>query len=326
MLRYFLWRILMMVPTLLVISVISFVFIQLPPGDYLTSYIAMLEMSGNPIDEEVIANLERRFGLDRPVYIQYFRWIWNFVQGDMGRSFEANRPVAELIGDRLFLTVVIASFSLVFVYAVAIPIGIYSATHQYSPGDYFFTGLGFLGLATPNFLLALVLMFVAFAFFNQSVGGLFSPEYIQATWSLGKVWDLLKHLWIPVVVVGTAGTAGHIRVMRGNLLDELKKQYVITARAKGVTERVLLFKYPVKLAINPMVSTVGWLLPELISGATITSVVLGLPTTGPLLLRALLNQDMYLACSFLMLLAILTVVGTLVSDILLAWVDPRIRY
>lgn len=319
-------RVLMMIPTLILISIISFIIIQLPPGDYLTSYIATLEMSGDTVDEALIAALTKRYGLDQPIVVQYLKWIWRFIQGDMGQSFEADRPVAELIGERITLTILVSLVSLLFIYSVSIPIGIYSATHQYTFGDYSFTVVGFLGLATPNFLLALVLMYVAFAFFGESVGGLFSPEYIEARWSLAKVWDLLKHLWIPVVVIGTAGTAGRIRVMRANLLDELKKQYVITARSKGVAERRLLFKYPVRMAINPMVSTIGWLLPQLISGATITAVVLSLPTTGPLLLRAVLNQDMYLAGSFVLLLSTLTVVGTLVSDVLLAWVDPRIRF
>jgi len=315
-----------MIPTLWIISIIAFVIIQLPAGDYLTSYMANLQASGDAIDLQMIQVLRDRYGLDKPMYQQYAKWIWNFIQGDMGQSFEANRPVSELIGDRLLLTFVVSFTSLIFVFVVAIPIGIYSATHQYTAGDYIFTVVGFLGLATPNFLLALVLLYVAFAFFGQSVGGLFSPDFIEASWSLAKVWDLLKHLWIPVFVVGTAGTAGRIRVMRANLLDELKKQYVITARAKGLNETKLLFKYPVRMAINPMISTIGWLLPQLISGATITSVVLSLPTTGPLLLRALRNQDMYLAGSFVLLLSTLTVIGTLISDLLLAWVDPRIRF
>ena len=315
-----------MIPILIVVSIISFTIIQLPAGDYLTSLIAELESSGDMVDMQVIESLNTRYGLDRPMVVQYWIWISNFVQGDMGISFEANRPVKELIGDRLALTFILSFSSLIFVYAVAIPIGIYSATHQYSVGDYIFSVLGFLGLATPNFLLALVLLYVAFAFFGQSVGGLFSPAFIEAQWSLAKFWDLLKHLWIPVIVIGTAGTAGRIRVMRANLLDELKKLYVITARAKGVSERRLLFKYPVRMAVNPMISTIGWLLPQLISGATITSVVLSLPTTGPLLLRALRNEDMYLAGSFILLLSSLTVIGTLVSDVLLAWIDPRIRF
>ena len=326
MVTFILRRVLLMVPTLILISIVSFIIIQLPPGDYLTSYIAQLAQSGEIVDEAEIASLKKRYGLDQPIYFQYFKWAWGFLRGDFGQSFEWNKPVSELIWDRLILTIVISFFTLLFTWVVSIPIGIYSATHQYSIFDHSFTFVGFIGLATPNFLLALVLMFIAFFYFGSSVGGLFSPEYVEAVWSWGKVVDLLKHLWIPIVVVGTAGTAGLIRVMRGNLLDEIRKQYVITARSKGVSERKILFKYPVRLAINPFISTIGWLLPELISGAIIVSVVLSLPTTGPLLLRALMSQDMFLAGTFVMLLSFLTVAGTLVSDILLAWVDPRIRF
>jgi peptide/nickel transport system permease protein len=326
MVSYILRRLLLMIPTLTAISVISFIIIQLPPGDYLTSYIAQLGQTGETVDEAMIASLKKRYGLDQPMYFQYFKWLWRFLQGDLGQSFEWNKPVISLIGERLILTMLISLVTLVFVWALSIPIGIYSATHQYSVGDYTFTLLGFVGLATPNFLLALVLMFAAYAYFGTSVGGLFSPDFVEARWSLAKVADMMKHLWIPMVVIGTDGTAGLIRIMRGNLLDELRKQYVITARAKGIGERRLLFKYPVRVAINPFISTVGWTLPGLISGETITAVVLSLPTTGPLLLRALMSQDMYLAGSFVFLLSILTVIGTLVSDILLVWVDPRIRF
>lgn len=248
------------------------------------------------------------------------------LHGDFGRSFQWNEPVSKLIAARLPLTIVISLFTLIFTYVVAIPIGIYSATHQYSIGDYIFTVVGFIGLATPNFLLALVLMFIFYKYFGLSAGGLFSPHYQLAPWSVAKVIDMLKHLPIPVIVIGTAGTAGLIRVMRGCLLDELRKQYVITARAKGVAERVLLFKYPVRVAINPVISTIGWELPGIVSGETITAIVLSLPTTGPLLFRALMAQDMYLAGSTVMFLTSLTVIGTLLSDILLAWIDPRIRY
>ena len=319
-------RVLLMIPTLVFISIISFLLIQLPPGDFLDSYIAQLGQTGEMVDEEMVDSLRQRYGLGQPFYVQYLKWAAGFLRGDFGQSFEWNRPVNELIWERLLLTILLSSLTLIFTWVVSIPIGIYSATHQYSVFDYSFTFLGFIGLATPNFLLALVLMFIAFAYFDTSVGGLFSSEYLEAAWSLGKVIDLLKHLWIPVVVVGTAGTAGLIRVMRGNLLDELRKQYVITVRAKGVREGRMLFKYPVRIAVNPLISTVGWLLPELISGAIIVSVVLSLPTTGPLLLRALLSQDMFLAGTFVMFLSFLTVVGTLVSDVLLAWVDPRIRF
>ena len=326
MATFVLRRVLLMIPTLLLISIVSFAIIQLPPGDFLDSYIAQLGQTGEMVDEALIASLKKRYGLERPFYVQYLKWAFGFVRGDFGQSFEWNRPVSELIWERLMLTIVISSLTLVFTWVVAVPIGIYSATHQYSIFDYSFTFVGFIGLATPNFLLALVLMFIAFAYFGTSVGGLFSPEYVETAWSLAKVVDLLKHLWIPILVVGTAGTAGLIRVMRGNLLDELRKQYVITARAKGVRESTLLFKYPVRIAVNPLISTIGWLLPELISGAIIVSVVLSLPTTGPLLLRALLSQDMFLAGTFVMWLSFLTVIGTLISDVLLAWVDPRIRF
>jgi len=326
MLSYIARRVLYIIPILLVISVISFALIQLPPGDYLTSYIAQLSETGESVDEAMIVSLKKRYGLDRPIYIQYFMWMSGVLHGDFGQSFEWNKPVSELIWGRLALTVTLSLFSLVFTYFVAIPIGIYSATHQYSPSDYFFTFTGFFGLATPNFLLALVLMFLFYKYFGLAVGGLFSPQFVEAPWNLAKIIDMMNHMWIPVIVIGTAGTCGLIRVMRGCLLDELRKQYVITARAKGLSERFLLFKYPVRLAVNPIISTIGWTLPNIISGATITAVVLSLPTTGPLLLRSLISQDMYLAGSFILFLAALTVIGTLISDILLAWIDPRIRY
>jgi len=319
-------RLLWMVPTLLLISIISFGIIQLPPGDYLTSYIAALSETGETVDEEQIAALKKQYRLDEPIYLQYLHWMAGLLRGDMGMSMEWNRPVTKLIGERILLTTIISLVTLLFTWAVAIPIGIYSAVRQYSVGDYVFTFLGFIGLATPNFLLALIFMYVGYSVFGVSAGGLFSPQFQNAPWSLAKFGDLMAHIWIPVVVIGTAGTAGLIRVMRGNLLDELRKQYVLTARAKGVARVKLLLKYPVRVAINPLVSTIGWVLPAIVSGATITAVVLGLPTTGPLLLRALMNQDMYLAGSMVMMLSLLTVVGTLISDILLMWLDPRIRY
>ncbi|MFC1715594.1 ABC transporter permease [Candidatus Poribacteria bacterium] len=319
-------RMLWMIPTLLVISVISFGIIQLPPGDYLTSYIAALEETGETVDEEQVEALRKRYNLDEPIYVQYVKWMGGLMRGNLGMSFEWNRPVKELIGERIMLTIIISLVTLLFTWALAIPIGIYSAVKQYSPGDYVFTFLGFIGLATPNFLLALIFMYIGYSVFGASAGGLFSPAYQNAPWSLAKFMDLLGHLWIPVIVIGTAGTAGLIRVMRGNLLDELRKQYVITARAKGVPRLKLLLKYPVRVALNPLISTVGWVLPSIVSGSVITAVVLGLPTTGPLLLRALMNQDMYLAGSMVMMLSSLTVVGTLISDLLLLWLDPRIRY
>ena len=326
MLSYLIRRFLYMILILLLVSVVAFIIIQLPPGDYLTSYIIQLEEMGQKVDESQIVSLKKQYGLDLPIYLQYFKWMWKMLHGDLGKSFEWNKPVSELIGERLMLTVIISLFTLIFTYAVAIPIGIYSATHQYSLGDYTFTVIGFAGLATPNFLFALVLMFMFYKYFGLSVGGLFSSQYQLAPWSVGKFIDMLKHLPIPIIVIGTAGTAGLIRVMRGCLLDELRKQYVITARAKGVAERTLLFKYPVRVAINPIISTIGWTLPGIVSGETITAIVLSLPTTGPLLYRALMCQDMYLAGSTVMFLTFLTVIGTLVSDLLLVWIDPRIRY
>jgi peptide/nickel transport system permease protein len=315
-----------MIPTLLVISMVSFIIIQLPPGDYLDTLIATMASQGESVNYEAMRALEDRYGLGQPIYVQYYKWISNIIlRGDFGQSFTWNKAVSEIIWDRLLLTFVLSLASLLFVWVVAFPVGIYSAVKQYSVGDYIATFLGFIGLATPNFMIALILMYVAFKVFNQSVGGLFSPEYIDAAWSWARVGDLLAHLWIPVIIIGTAGTAGLIRIMRANLLDELKKPYVTTARAKGVSETRLLFKYPVRTALNPFVSTVGWVLPELVSGEAIVAIVLSLPTTGPILLRALLQQDMYLAGSFIMMLSTLTVVGTLVSDLLLAWLDPRIR-
>jgi len=325
-LSYIIHRSLYMIIILLAVSVVAFIIIQLPPGDYLTTLIENIRAMGIEISEEQIRSLEKQYGLNLPVYAQYFKWMWNMLHGNFGRSFEWNEPVSMLIAERLPLTITISILTLLFVYAVSVPIGIYSATHQYSIGDYTFTVAGFAGLAIPNFLLALVLMFVFYKYFGLSPGGLFSLEYQIAPWSLGKVIDMLKHLPIPIIVIGTAGTAGLIRVMRGCLLDELQKQYVITARAKGVSERALLFKYPVRLAINPIVSTIGWTLPGIVSGETITAIVLSLPTTGPLLFRALIAQDMYLAGSTIMFLTFLTVIGTLISDILLVWIDPRIRY
>ncbi len=326
MLSYVIRRFLYMFVTLLLVSVVAFVIIQLPPGNYLTSVIENLRASGMQIDEEGVRLLERQYGLDLPIYAQYFKWMWNLLHGNFGMSFTWNAPVIQVLAERLALTMVISFTTMLFVYAVAIPIGIYSATHQYSAADYSLTVIGFAGMATPNFLFALVLMYVFYKYFGLSAGGLFSPEYQLAPWSIAKVIDMLKHFPIPIIVIGTAGTAGLIRVMRSCLLDELRKQYVITARTKGVPELRLLFKYPIRIAINPMVSTIGGILPSLVSGATIVSIVLSLPTNGPILLMALMAQDMYLAGSSLMLLTGLAVIGTLVSDICLVLVDPRIRY
>jgi peptide/nickel transport system permease protein len=327
MIQFLARRFLLMIPTLFVISVISFIIIELPPGDFLTTYIQKQEdLHASGISEEIIAGMEQRWGLDRPWYWRYLRWITNFVQGDLGFSLDYMKPVNEIIGERLILTMVVSLASLLFAWGMAIPIGVYSAVRQYSTGDYILSFLGFIGLAVPNFMLALVLMYLSYSLFDASVGGLFSREYLIAQWSLGKVIDLLKHLWIPMIVVGTAGTASTIRVMRANLLDELRKNYVVAARVGGLKETALLVKYPIRVAINPLISTIGWLLPTLISGATITAVVLGLPTVGPVFLRALQVQDMYLAGSVVMLLATATVIGTVLSDILLAAIDPRIRF
>jgi len=327
MVEYILRRIVYMVPTLFAISVAAFFLIQLPPGDFLTSMVADMAAQGDQIDPAVIAALRERYGLGEPFYVQYWKWISGIVlRGDFGQSFEWNRPVSALIWDRLGLTFVLSFTTLVFIWLVSFPIGIYSAVRKYSLGDYAATFVGFIGLATPNFLLALVLMYVAFAYFGQSVGGLFSPEYVDAPWSWGRFGDLLAHLWIPVIVLGTAGTASLIRLVRANLLDELSKPYVVTARAKGLSETRLILKYPVRVALNFFVSAQNNILVTLISGAVIVSIVLSLPTVGPLLLHSLMSQDMYLAGSLILLLSILNVISTLLSDIVLAWLDPRIRY
>jgi peptide/nickel transport system permease protein len=325
MLRYAMRRVLMMIPTLIIISIVSFVIIQLPPGDFLTAYVANMEAEGEHIDEATLAGLRARYGLGQPIYVQYLKWIWGVLHGDFGQSFRWNAPVSGLIWGRLGLTVLVSFVTLVFTWLVAFPVGIYSAVKQYSIGDYVATAIGFLGVATPNFLLALVLMVFSYAYLGQSVGGLFSPRYAEAPWTWDKVRDLLNHIWIPLVVLGTSGAAGLIRTMRANLLDELEKPYVVTARAKGQREMTLLMRYPVRAALNPFVSTVGWSLAGLASGTTIVAVVLNLPMVGPLMLGALISQDMYLAGSLILMLSVLTVVGTLISDILLAWLDPRIR-
>ncbi len=325
MLRYIVHRLLLMIPTLLAISILTFVIIQLPPGNYLDTLISELRAAGESADLQKVEFLRKQYGLDQPVWLQYWIWLKGLLHGDLGYSFEYDRPVTAIIGERLALTFVVSFGAILFTWLVAFPIGVYSATHQYSWGDHGLTFLGFLGLASPNFLLALVLMFVSFTYFGISVGGLFSPDLAGAPWGWAKVVDLLEHLWIPVVVIGTAGTAGMIRRLRANLLDELKKQYVVTARAKGVPPGRLLVKYPLRIALNPFISDIGNLLPEVVSGSIIVSIVLSLPTTGPMLLRALRTQDMYLAGSFLMLLALLTVVGVFLSDLALAALDPRIR-
>ncbi len=325
MLRYTLHRLLFMVPTLLAISVIVFIIIQLPPGDYLETHIAELQAQGEKVDPDKIAFLRAQYGLDKPLYEQYFVWVTGLLQGDMGYSFEHELPVNEVVGDRLWLTFIVALTTIVFTYIVSFPIGVYSAVRQYSLGDYTLTFIGFLGLAVPNFLLGLVLLWFANVHFGTSIGGLMDAEFIDSPWSWAKAKSVLAHLWIPVVIIGTSGTASMIRRLRANLLDELQKQYVITARAKGLSPIKLLFKYPLRLSLNPFIADIGMLLPQVISGAVLVSVVLDLPTTGAMLLDALKSQDMFLAGSFLMFEALLVVIGVFLSDLALAALDPRIR-
>ncbi|MBN1284529.1 MAG: ABC transporter permease [Anaerolineae bacterium] len=325
MIQFIIRRSLIAIVMIAAISVVSFIIIQLPPGDYLTSYIADLSAMGERIPAEQISALRDAYGFDQPIHVQYLKWVGKALRGDFGQSLEWGVPVSMLIWDRLGLTVIVGLSSLLFVWAVAIPVGVFSATHQYSLLDYLFTFLGVLGLAIPNFLFALVLMWVGYSVFGQNVGGLFSPEYQNAPWSVEKVLDLLNHLLIPMIVIGTSWTAGLIRTMRANMLDEINQPYVEAARAKGLSERRVIWKYPVRVALNPFISTVGYALPQMVGGVLITAVVLNLPTVGPLLLRSLLSQDMYMAGAIVMLLSILTVIGTLISDILLAVLDPRIR-
>jgi len=306
-------------------SVIAFALIQAPPGDFLTSYIAELAQGGSSIGQAQIEALRAQYGLDQPVYKQYFLWVGSLLKGDLGISLEWRRSNAELIGERLLLTLALTTASLLFTWIVAIPVGIISATKQYSVADYIFTVLNYIGLATPNFMLALVLMWIAFDRFGLSVTGLFSPQFAQAPWSWARVGDLMSHIWLPMIVLGVAGTAQIARVVRANLLDELSKPYTEMARAKGLPEWRLVLKYPTRVAIAPVVSTLGWYFPQLLSGGLVVSVVMSLPTIGPLLLRALIGQDMYLAGTIILIFCALTVVGTLVSDILLAVLDPRIR-
>ncbi len=325
MLRFIVQRLLILPLLLILFSVIVFWLVQAPPGDFLTSYVATLASGGSSIREEQVEALKRQFGLDQPGYVQYLLWMESLSKVDLGVSLEYQRPNTELIGERLVLTIALALFAFFITWAVAIPAGIYSAMHQNSLLDYIFTVLNYVGVATPNFMLALILMWIAFSNFGVSVTGLFSPQYIQAPWSLARGIDLLQHIWVPAIVLGVAGTARLMRVMRANLLDELNKPYVVTARAKGMSEWTLVLKYPVRLALNPLVSTIGWYLPQLFSGSLIVATVMNLPNIGPLLLRALIQQDMYLAGSILLIYCLLTIIGTLISDILLALLDPRIR-
>ena len=326
MFSYILGRFAVMIPTLFVISIVTFIIIQLPPGDYLTTISAQLREQGDEVDEVLMARLKRRYGLGQPQHIQYLKWISGILlRGDWGESMLYQKPVGDLIWSRLGLTFILSFTTLLFGWLVSIPLGVYSATHQYSVIDYIVTALNFIGKGLPEFMLALVIMWLLTSYTDMSVGGLFSPKYMDAPWTFARLWDLLSHVWIPIVILAVGSTANGIRITRANLLDELNKPYVETARAKGVKETKLIWKYPTRVALNPFFSTVGWSLADLISGTTIVAIVLSLQTTGPMLFTALINQDMFLAGSFIMMLSVLTVIGTLLSDLLLVWVDPRIR-
>ena len=325
MLAYIGRRALLAVFTVWAISMLAFVIIQLPPGDYVSSYIAQMAAMGSVVSDEEAQTLRIQYGLGQPIYVQYWKWMKQIADGNFGFSMEWRRPVTEVIGERLWLTVIVAVAALILTWVLALPIGIYSAVRQYSLGDYAATFIGFIGLAVPNFLLALVILYFGFTLFNANIGGLFSPELQDAPWSWARFWDLLKHLPVPALILGLAGTAQQIRIMRANLLDELRKPYVVTARSKGLSETRVIVKYPVRMALNPFASTIGYTLPYIVSGSIIVSLVLGLPTVGPLLLKALISQDMFLAGTIVLLLGVMTVIGTLISDILLVWIDPRIR-
>jgi peptide/nickel transport system permease protein len=323
--RYIVQRLLLLPFLMIIYSFVIFVIIKAPPGDFLTAYVANLSASGTSITAEMIQAMRHDYGLDQPFIVQYFHWVVNLLHGDMGLSLEYQRPNIDLIKEQLVLTIALALMSFVLTWAIAVPAGIYSATHQRSVIDHVVTVINYIGVATPNFMLALILMWVAFSYFGVSVTGLFSPEYVDAPWSFARLADLLTHIWLPAIVLGIAGTARLTRIMRANLLDELNKPYVTTARAKGMREWRLVLRYPVRLALNPLISTIGWYLPALFSGSLIVATVMNLPNIGPLLLRALINQDMYLAGGILLIYSFLTIVGTLLSDILLALIDPRIR-
>ncbi|MDZ4720450.1 MAG: ABC transporter permease [Roseiflexaceae bacterium] len=326
MLQYTLRRVLLMIPTLIVISIISFAIIQLPPGDFLTSYVATLRQQGEDVDTAQLVALEEQYGLNQPIYVQYWKWISGIVlHNDWGRSFEWQKPVGDLIWERIGLTMFISVLTILVSWLIAIPTAVYVATHQYSFLDYLMSFISFIGLGTPGFLVALVFLWVMLSTFGVNIGGLFSERFIDAPWSVERVFDMMGRIWLPILILALENTAAIIRTLRANLLDELNKPYVETARAKGVKENALIWKYPVRVALNPFFSTVGWTLAALVSGETLVAVVLNLQTSGPLLLRALTSQDMYLAGSFILLLSTLTVIGTLLSDILLAWADPRIR-
>ncbi|MBZ0295663.1 MAG: ABC transporter permease [Anaerolineae bacterium] len=325
--RFIAKRFAYMIFTVWIITLVSFIVIQLPPGDYVSNLVSQMVAQGaDEIPPEVIAQLRAQYGLDQPVYVQYFKWLRNVIfEGNFGYSFTFQRDAGQIIGERLPMSMAISLGSVLFIWVVALPVGVYSAVNKYTLGDHIATLLGFAGLAVPNFLLALLLMYLSYRYGGQALLGLFSQEYANAPWSMGKFLDLLQHLWIPILILGTAGTAGLIRTMRANLLDELNKPYVDTARAKGVKEWRLLWKYPVRHALNPFISTIGWVLPQLVAGEVIVSIVLNLPTSGPVLFNALLAQDMYVASGFILVLSTLTVIGTFLSDLALAWLDPRIR-
>jgi peptide/nickel transport system permease protein len=318
-------RLILAIFTIIAISILSFMIIHLPPGDYVTSYIAQMAANGGAVSAEEAQNLRIQYGLDQPIYIQYLRWVGMIIHGNFGVAMEYQLPVAQVIGDRLWLTIAVSVAALLFTWVIALPIGIYSAIRQNSILDYLFTFIGFIGLAIPNFLLALLVLYFGFKYFNANVGGLFSPEFAQAPWGWAKFQDMVGHLPIPAVVLGMAATAGQIRIMRANLLDEKRKPYVVTARAKGIPEYRVILKYPVRVALNPFASTIGYTLPYIVSGSVIVSIVLSLPTVGPLLYSALVALDMFLAGTIILLLGTLTVIGTLLSDLLLMWLDPRIR-
>jgi peptide/nickel transport system permease protein len=324
--RFILRRLIGMVPFIMLVSISVFILIKLPPGDFVSHYAAAIASSGETVDDAMLATMRHRFGLDEPLVIQYWHWITAAVQGDFGYSFQWQQPVVSLIGERIGLTLLLSLATLLFTWAIALPIGVYSAVRRYSWGDYMVTFASFAGLSVPSFLLGLVLMYIGVTVFHTDVGGLFSPAYLNAPWSWARVGDLFAHLWVPMVILGVHGSASLIRVMRANLIDQLHQPYVDTARAKGLRELTLLLRYPIRVALNPFVSTLGWVLPSLVSGTIIISIVLNLPTAGPMLFSALLSQDQYLAGAFLLLLCSLTVIGTLISDILLALLDPRIRY
>jgi peptide/nickel transport system permease protein len=325
-LTYLLRRLLFAIPLLFLIAVVSFIIIELPPGDYLTVYVMNLKQSGEAIDEAALQVLRTRYGLDKPLLLRFFIWFRGVLKGDFGYSFMWEKPVSQLIGPRLWYTVLISVLATAFAWVFGFLIGVYSGIHQYSIGDYAFTVLGYIGLATPNFLLALILLWTVYVTFGVSLGGLFSPEYANAPWSWAKFVDLLKHIWLPVIVIGTGSMAGLIRILRANLLDEIEKPYVIAAKARGLPSKELYWKYPLRVAVIPFASTAGWVLPEIVSGAVVTGIVLNLPTVGVILVDALKSQDMYLAGSLVMFLSIFTIIGTVISDILLAWLDPRIRF